>query len=397
MRTLILTAVFLFFSIIGKGQNLVPNPGFESYTTCPTASGQMNLAFPWTGTNYSTDYFNGCSSFISVTMPQNVGSYNLYPHTGNACSAIWTYNVPGNNYREYLKVLLNDTMAAGTCYYVSFYTHIIPMCSIQINSLSVHLSNDTLSSTGTGLVLNLSSDIGTFGSGYINDTLNWIKISGIYTASGNERAITIGNFKDDSSTDTIINSMGTYPGSYNFIDDVSIIPIDSIPGGLPAFAGNDLNIAPGESVFIGQEISNLYCNWYIGSTLIADSVSGLVVSPGETTTYTVEQNLCGTQTYDTVTVHVSGLGLDENNWAASILLYPNPNEGDFKIEIRDAEDSDVSLEIFDITGSLVYNMDLELSKEINPVGLTISNGVYFVHLINRTSLETSVRKLVVQK
>ena len=58
----ILFLLISIFSFEGYGQvNLVPNYSFESYTTCPTASGQISYAVPWIGTNSSTDYFSSCA------------------------------------------------------------------------------------------------------------------------------------------------------------------------------------------------------------------------------------------------------------------------------------------------------------------------------------------------
>nr|MBA3972340.1 T9SS type A sorting domain-containing protein [Bacteroidota bacterium] len=160
----------------------------------------------------------------------------------------------------------------------------------------------------------------------------------------------------------------------------------------------DQTILGGDSVFIGQEIANLNCNWYIGTTLIADSLSGIFVSPIATTTYTVEQNLCGTITYDTVTVFISGVGISESNWNDAIInLYPNPNSGEFNIEIKGLEKSDVQLEILDLTGGLVYSQNLQLTNGMSNFKVDISNGVYFVHITNIKNHETIVKKLVIQK
>jgi hypothetical protein len=44
-------------------QNLVQNPNFETYSTCPTGASEVIKAIPWrdpTGT--SSDYFNACAS-----------------------------------------------------------------------------------------------------------------------------------------------------------------------------------------------------------------------------------------------------------------------------------------------------------------------------------------------
>ena len=136
-----------------------------------------------------------------------------------------------------------------------------------------------------------------------------------------------------------------------------------------------------------KQITNLNCNWYIGSTLIADSVSGLFVSPGVTATYTVEQNLCGIITYDSVTVYVSGVGVSEKDWSSEINLYPNPNNGTLTISIVQKEVKDLKIEIFDIFGSLVY---LKTSNTIN-TEVNIENvpkGLYVAKLSNDLYNET---------
>jgi hypothetical protein len=63
---------------------------------------------------------------------------------------------------------------------------------------------------------------------YITDTLNWTKISGIYTAEGGEEWITIGNFFNDDET-TAIEFLGGEGSivSYYALDDVSIQSLSS--------------------------------------------------------------------------------------------------------------------------------------------------------------------------
>jgi hypothetical protein len=62
--------------------------------------------------------------------------------------------------------------------------------------------------------------------------MNWMKISGTFTASGGEQYIVIGNFRPDSLTniDTVSNASINYYFSYYYIDMVSVIPVDSLVG-----------------------------------------------------------------------------------------------------------------------------------------------------------------------
>lgn len=396
MRKYLFILLIVFTAFSGMTQNLVPNPSFENFTTCPTASGQITFASPWYNatTSGTTDFFNACSA-SGYGVPKHGGIGYQYSKSGNGYSGIWVYS-SGPNYREYLQVPLIDTLQIGTCYIVEYYVNLFNTMKYALGSVDAHFSTIAIGTTGTGDVLNLSPQITKFSSTAISDTVLWTKISGIYMATGVENYLTIGNFFDDINTDTI-NTGSSYYGSYYYIDDVSVIPIDSILGGIPANAGNDTTIIGGDSVFVGQEITNLYCNWYIGATLIADSISGIFVSPITTTTYTVEQNLCGTISYDTVTVFVSGVGINENAWSNSINLYPNPSDGEFNIEYKGLGEDAVLVEIADVSGRIVYTQNLQLTNGISNFKLDISNGVYFVHITNTQNNETIVKKLVIQK
>jgi hypothetical protein len=83
---------------------------------------------------------------------------------------------------------------------------------------------------------------------YLNDTLNWMKVSGSYTAKGTEKYITLGNFIDFNNTNTQQQAPCNSPpcGAYYYIDDVSIVAIDA-----KANAGKDTIIHLGDNAFIG--------------------------------------------------------------------------------------------------------------------------------------------------
>jgi hypothetical protein len=59
----------------------------------------------------------------------------------------------------------------------------------------------------------------------ITDTLNWVLISDTIIAQGGEQYITIGNFMQDSLSDTLFLYNQGWHDSYYFIDDVSVIDI----------------------------------------------------------------------------------------------------------------------------------------------------------------------------
>jgi hypothetical protein len=167
-----------------------------------------------------------------------------------------------------------------------------------------------------------------------------MKIEGVVTANGTEQFITIGQFKhwdstrhillvDSSLYDTIGNNISLY-----LVDDVSVIDCDNIP-----FAGHDTVLMHvGDSAFIGPHEVALPYTWFVlGSTTPIDSGGGIWVHPTTTTTYVLQQKLCGQDKLDTVTVHV----WPDTTLATSprpspkereVVLWPNPVGGLLAVE-----------------------------------------------------------------
>jgi hypothetical protein len=204
-------------TLSSRAQNLVPNPSFEVYSTCPDMSSQLPYAAPWVGiTTNSTDYFNACSTG-GTNVPYGAGFQ--YARSGLAYAGLWAVNPYGYNYREYAEVSLTQPLMADSCYIIEFYCSLSNVCRFGVNKLGACLSVSPLSMVGPGTVLQYVPQIesGT----YLNDTLNWMRISGPYHALGGEQYITIGNFRTDSLTDST-HVGGTYPGAYYLIDDIKV-------------------------------------------------------------------------------------------------------------------------------------------------------------------------------
>ncbi len=237
MKKVFFIFFFIFFFISAKSQNLIPNYSFETYSSCPNAGGQINFASPWINANTgSSDYFHSCGS-AGFKTPLNFRGYQ-YPASGNAYAGIGVYgSIGASSAREYIQVLLSDTLIAGKLYCVSFY---VSQCGISsfgggynpvaISEIGLLFSNNLIN-TSNYFPLPYTPQIVSPSGLIIDDTVNWVEISGIYTALGGERYVTIGNFKDDATTDTIaIDTTGSNPQGYYYVDDVSVIDCDSLVG-----------------------------------------------------------------------------------------------------------------------------------------------------------------------
>src|SRR5690606_32818640 len=105
---------------------------------------------------------------------------------------------------------------------------------------------------------------------------------------------------------------------------------------------------------------------------------GLWVMPDSTTTYILEQTICGYTTYDTVTVTVLPTNIEApKSPKGTFSIYPNPNGGSFTITHLLRNESKVYLEIIDITGKVVHREKITTTKQlINTPQL--SKGLYLL-------------------
>jgi hypothetical protein len=70
-------------------------------------------------------------------------------------------------------------------------------------------------------------------------------------------------------------------------------------------------------------------------------------------------------------------------------IYPNPSENDFTLKATFKETTPVSIKVFDIRGSLVYNETIpEARGEINKrLGWNAAPGMYFMEMNSGTTKE----------
>lgn len=212
------------------GQNLVPNPSFESIIACPmnhgyscpyTNLGSFDKVDFWKNpTCTSPEIHHSCTGSNFIGVPANFAGVQT-PRTGNAYAGIFQ----SNSYCEYVSSPLSAQLIAGTKYLVSFYVSCGNSNDFHItngfNGIGAYLSVGFPDTTGTSLSnrLNSPAQIVNPYTNLINDTLNWLLISDTMIAVGGENYITIGNFTPQA------NLLGN--GAYFYVDDVSVEPLDN--------------------------------------------------------------------------------------------------------------------------------------------------------------------------
>lgn len=259
----ILFFVILLFGqrLTGQAQNLVPNPSFEQYNSCPFGHSMFQTVDDWIAPNESTtDYLNACAAGTDVGIPVNYFGYQP-ARTGKGYAGIHPWQ-QGSSYREYAQVKLKQPLRAGEIYRVEFYVSLSSVFNTALSNMGAYLSANRPSAFSYGLLQNVNGppQIRNSPSLMLTDTLNWMKIEGAYTAKGGEQYLTIGNFDDDAHTN-YLPSENSPTLSYYYIDDVSVINCPILTD-----LGPDLQICPNDNFTLDASSPGATYRWQDGST-----------------------------------------------------------------------------------------------------------------------------------
>lgn len=238
----ITNTIFGLFCISAlNAQNLVPNPGFETYSNafCGIATpGEFtNSINDWSCPNssspdmYLTIIDQTCFNFQpNSTYGGPIGLKGSQdPHNGRVFAGIFTHTVANLEQRDYIQAQLTSPMVAGNKYVVEYFVSLADNHEFASNGVDAHLSTSGISQSG-GSVMSYTPQIT---SGVITETQDWVRVSDTIVAQEAFTHITIGNFASDASTTLSANATasgqpGTY-GGYYFVDDVRIEEITNDP------------------------------------------------------------------------------------------------------------------------------------------------------------------------
>lgn len=238
-----------------QAQNMAPNPSFENYsnTFCGIQfpSDFNQIMADWVNPTYAAPqvFFTNIADTCYNYQPESLYSGpigikgNQSPRTGNVMVGIWLYTIQDLNQRQYVQLELPSPMITGNSYVVEFYVSLADSMEYSIDKIGAFLSINTPSSTNDG-PLNYLPQI--LSNNFVDDVTNWVLISDTIVAQDAYSSITIGNFNDDNSTNTMSNptssgAVGTY-GAFYFVDDIRIEEINSI--GINDIQNDELRIYP---------------------------------------------------------------------------------------------------------------------------------------------------------
>jgi len=175
-RCLYILLCFLFFSPLLKGQNLIPNPGFEEF--------EDDSVFFWQQPSPPFYHFT-------------VDPFTSY--SGNAYNGLclWKYNPS-----EFLSVALSQPLKKGQVYRYSMF--------FKTDKNFSHPANDSVSKVGVFFKVDVPDTrykhVSEEMPGIVMHTLDvndWRQVSGLYLAKGGERYLQLGYFSAMNSAEEV--------------------------------------------------------------------------------------------------------------------------------------------------------------------------------------------------
>lgn len=284
-KLVMILSVFWSFCL---SQNIVPNPNFENFNSCPTGPCQWQRCISWNNVNMipncppkfgplhgTPDYYRVCGTGGSA--PPNTFQGTCAPLNGNAMMGVVLYNASfANSGREYISCELTCSMVPGNTYSLSFWLSngTGPISPWTINNIGVHFSPTALTQTGMSLVnlvptCEITTNVASNG---------WTQFTFLVNPTVPCKFMTIGSFRPDNQLNPTLSfntptNIPAYNYSYYFIDSVEV------------FKPASLNLS------LSSTVTQMSCNNSIASATVSPSTTAFPVSylwsPGNYTTSSV--------------------------------------------------------------------------------------------------------------
>ena len=390
----------LGFSLLVRGQeigNYVANGSFEKLYNC-TSQPQIMTCFSWScidSIKPVAQILHKCWGNVPVN---GVGYQN--PKDGEAYARLtfWCPICPSYFSRSNIKNRLKNPLESGKTYCVKMYVSCQDQCPQAISNFGFYFGDtsiDTIIHNARLPLTFLNPQVENSNNNIIVDSMNWVPITGTFTANGTEKYLLVSNFRSDVTTNTVLTGYMPANGwAEYFVDAISCTELN-----LPAYAGPDKPCIPGDSVFIGRKPDfaiDLGCIWYKLPNMVTaiDTISGLWVKPTTTSTYVVSQELdCSPLKWDTVVVFMDAVGLKDLGWYSdNIKLFPNPTETDLTVTFGNQADIN-RISIINSIGQTIREEDLQINNTQFTVSTSdLDKGIYLIQF--RTSAGTVTKTFV---
>jgi OOP family OmpA-OmpF porin len=217
-------------SFIVSAQNLVPNPSFEESTPNPnshTNYDKRNVS-NWNFLSFPIYYSSEYKQQSGVWVPRNEDGFQ-YAYSGKAYIGEVFYGDGGS--RGYIYTRLKNILRKDKKYYVRFYINIADESGWATSNIQVLFTKgrpiDSLLPThdlerSHWPKAQLRNPMGNV----ITDTVNWVKLSWVYQAKGDEVYMAIGNFNRNAGTRALKVKNNGIVDAFYLLDDVCVSEVN---------------------------------------------------------------------------------------------------------------------------------------------------------------------------
>jgi len=238
---LVLISFFLSFIQPIFGQNLIQNPSFED--TIKTKAGAYRSAFWSSPTLGSPDFIHPEALVHHWRAPQNFMGFQ-HAKEENRYYGFLAYSTTIPDNREYVQNELSRKLIKDSVYCFEMFVSLGDSSQYAIkNNLGVFFSKRKMKLSLLHKRIDTNAQINIIDSTHFTDTSNWRKVSGRFTAGGNEDYLSIGVFVPDSVLDTLFIGGGinrVYDKVYYYIDNLFLGHCDSLPKDSGAVGLNEI-------------------------------------------------------------------------------------------------------------------------------------------------------------
>jgi gliding motility-associated-like protein len=221
------------------------------------------------------------------------------------------------------------------------------------------------------------------GNGIIKDTMNWVKVSGSFIASGDEKFLVIGNFYSNQFTNFLL--VGGSSNPRYFVDDVSVCDCDDFKPKL----GKDTTLCVGQQLLlkanVPKEADSVIYTWQDGSK---DSTY-LVTQPG---TYWVSAYIEDYKITVTDSIRVNYTECNTPQLWIPNSFTPNGDGLNDKFEYGNAENYEIKTTIYNRWGQLIFESENTDFWDGKYKGKTVTFGTYIYHIeaIRKDTMEKKI-------
>lgn len=242
-RLIVYQSILLLLMVVGinkltYAQNLIPNPGFERYTDCPSEDFGLYLAADWhtnipwdrrgNGTWNSRNYIHTCDPEVTPWWPEELGDGIIgYLHHWSAredkslTQLVWSelLSAPEKDSLYYVEY----TSTAAQVYFVPENRYVMPWC------LPFNLGIKLVGADFDGVVDELDPivpDMTAGESGIGRRIANTTQVGNCFVATGEERHLLLGFFLDDTPLEEYscvgTNTYSEFGWAFCMLDNVKL-------------------------------------------------------------------------------------------------------------------------------------------------------------------------------